>query len=461
MRMVWSDVTLVVLSRANTRLLSLLLTSVARCSERAFVKTVIVEDRVDSTEAQPSLPSSIFGRVERLCNDGVCGKTYSLDRAYDSVSTRYILQCEIGWELTQPGFIGRALQIFNEDPSIFQILLSNPSGSGTPSLEKDVGPLSAAKQSVGLGPRIIRTQFYRRIGSLGRFLGYGSGDIRAPDLLHELAHRLRGRTIVLSRRAARRFTDAPTLEGGTTRSPKVLFAIPVCHSYTYTSPEESSTESSSGGSRKNGVDSARVQTLRDTWARDLAVHAPYATYRFFYGRGAERLPEPDEIFLNVGDTYTDLSAKVHRMIQWAVAMGFEWIYKCDDDTWAWPDRIIRDMMSAEWRDIQYYGFRHSRGYINGGPGYVLGRRAMEVIAASQPLVCSFEDTIICELLRNAGIQPTHHPGHAVAFHSRWFPVARIREMHRFRAIHPVRPKDMRILGNRVLRSFVVGNSTEE
>ncbi len=235
------------------------------------------------------------------------------------------------------------------------------------------------------------------------------------------------------------------------RSPKVLFAIPVCHSYAYSLPGESLTKSSRGDSRKNGVDSARVQTVRETWVQDLVVHAPYVTYRFFYGQGAERLPEPDEIFLNTGDTYADLTAKVHRMIQWAVAMGFEWMYKCDDDTWAWPEWIIRDIMSTEWRDIQYYGFRHRRGYIDGGPGYVLGRRAMEVIAASQPIASAFEDTIICELLRNAGIHPRHHPGYAVALHSRWFPVASIRKLHGLRAIHPVRPKDMRTLNNRFLR----------
>ena len=181
--------------------------------------------------------------------------------------------------------------------------------------------------------------------------------------------------------------ELPTTLMDTISIPKLLIVIPVCHYYDYSNVTNFPYKTKRRGSDQlnrskldelhmSGPNVNRVAAVRDTWVTEIAVHSPHVGYKFFYGRGKIRGEKADEVFVDVGDSYAELPAKVCRAVQCARDGGYEWVYKCDDDTWAWPDRLIRDIMSPDWAPIEYYGFRHQRGYINGGPGYILGPRAM-------------------------------------------------------------------------------------
>ena len=85
----------------------------------------------------------------------------------------------------------------------------------------------------------------------------------------------------------------------------------------------------------------RADAVRRTWARD--VHASGADVRFFYGvpEGTENAPLPDDsVMLPVDDGYTALALKVKMMLAWALAQGYDRIFKCDDDAYIIPARLL-------------------------------------------------------------------------------------------------------------------------
>ena len=60
-------------------------------------------------------------------------------------------------------------------------------------------------------------------------------------------------------------------------------------------------------SGNRGQISERLQAVRATWWPDIP---PNVDGRFFFGRGADREPLPDEVFLDVPDNYECLPHKV-------------------------------------------------------------------------------------------------------------------------------------------------------
>jgi hypothetical protein len=138
---------------------------------------------------------------------------------------------------------------------------------------------------------------------------------------------------------------------------KLLIAISSCYDF-----------------EKNGNN----QVLRDTWLPDAG------DYKFFFGtgQGAEdaTLP-PDAVLLpDVYDDYGHLSAKTQASLRWAAERDYEFVYRCFPDTYCRPERLS----SCGFEAYDYYGdFRTEHctpdNYPSGGPGYVLSRRAFELL----------------------------------------------------------------------------------
>lgn len=119
---------------------------------------------------------------------------------------------------------------------------------------------------------------------------------------------------------------------------------------------------------------------RGTWISKLPKGV---SYRFFYGQGRLN-PRPfryaDEVDLDVPDDYDHLALKVRAVLNWAFAQGYDAVFKCDDDTYVFPERLAalgRFDYAGEARD-----FDGSNAKICSGGGYWLSRKALRAVVMS-------------------------------------------------------------------------------
>lgn len=160
-----------------------------------------------------------------------------------------------------------------------------------------------------------------------------------------------------------------------------------------------------------------MQAQRDTWLRDM--HG-IADYKFFLG-----LPHSDAedvVSLSTSDgpiwvSYRNgprtlvLNRKTEGLIKYAFDNGYDFVFKCDDDTYVWPHRLI-------WGGFEQYdysgfvdrhyakdiGFYH---WAQGGAGYWLSRKAMSVILEHGLHLVPAEDFAVGQILARHGIKPHH------------------------------------------------------
>ncbi|MDR2513345.1 MAG: glycosyltransferase family 92 protein [Puniceicoccales bacterium] len=137
----------------------------------------------------------------------------------------------------------------------------------------------------------------------------------------------------------------------------------------------------------------RRQAIRETWlSKEVEnVHAV-----FFHGKTEIPTENPaDTVELNVPDTYDLLPTKVLAFFRYALEhYDFEWIFKCDDDTYLAMERVV-SMLDDNYGLI---GDRmlESRGAPSGGAGYFLSRRSIEQLLEQQEDIAQSgpEDLII-------------------------------------------------------------------
>lgn len=100
---------------------------------------------------------------------------------------------------------------------------------------------------------------------------------------------------------------------------------------------------------------------------------------FFHGRGAT--PKDDVVIVNCDDGYFDLTSKTKLKVKLALEKGYDYVFMCFPDTYACAERLL----CSGFEQYDYYGdvFCHPGGnpYCQGGPGYFLNRKAMQVIDA--------------------------------------------------------------------------------
>src|SRR5579864_1077075 len=82
------------------------------------------------------------------------------------------------------------------------------------------------------------------------------------------------------------------------------------------------------------IEQAEIQ--RQTWVPLCAKYG--IDVKFFLGQST-RAPREDEVYLDVDDGYAGLPAKVQAMLAWAVAQGYDYILKTDDDVYIVPGRL--------------------------------------------------------------------------------------------------------------------------
>ena len=238
---------------------------------------------------------------------------------------------------------------------------------------------------------------------------------------------------------------------------KYLIAIPACKNLTYGlwestesphfDPKHAYLGKGYGTNIHVSGPNDRIEAIRDTWAKDVPDEM---CLKFFYG-GLPKPHEPDhwfmtgpdEITLPVEDDYAHLPHKVVAIFRWALAEEYDYVLKCDDDTYVWPERALEEI---RWKQWQYAGYMaHPGSYISGGPGYWLGRKAMQIIAEVQPWTWA-EDMIVGETLYKHHIKGYELKTHLCGLADHW--VSPDRDFTGAVTAHAVRAEHMRLIYDR-------------
>jgi hypothetical protein len=182
------------------------------------------------------------------------------------------------------------------------------------------------------------------------------------------------------------------------------------------------------------------QAVRDTWLKDISKF-PEVEYKFFIGdntlasaeeekairesvgnpsdpnrginyrekcdecaRSAAReglyTPRVDEIVLPVPDDYLHLPVKTREVLRWADERGYDFVYKCDTDTYVALDRLLKS-------GFEKYDFSGgpSGENVAGGGGWWASRKAIGFVIYRK-IDSWAEDCWLSGVLRSQGI-PLH------------------------------------------------------
>jgi hypothetical protein len=129
--------------------------------------------------------------------------------------------------------------------------------------------------------------------------------------------------------------------------------------------------------------------------------------------GDENVAEPqrvgDTLYVPSRDDYESLPQKTRGLMFWAARAGAERVFKCDDDTFVHVERLLlRAAAAAATTDADYVGFEVTPRVASGGAGYLLSRRAVEVLQATLPAGArGAEDVMVARALKRHGICIRH------------------------------------------------------
>jgi len=155
----------------------------------------------------------------------------------------------------------------------------------------------------------------------------------------------------------------------------------------------------------------RRQAQRETWLPLLTTD-----YRYFIGRPVEAGSESDVVYLDVPDDYDSLPIKVLAMIKWVYDQGYDFLMKCDDDTYVRPAELLvsgfenYDYVGCQFRTTHY----HPYTFAAGGCGYWLSRRAMKAALDYVPYNGyrdTSEDREMGKVMYKMGIKAVHDPAY--------------------------------------------------
>lgn len=138
----------------------------------------------------------------------------------------------------------------------------------------------------------------------------------------------------------------------------------------------------------------RRDACRATW---MAHAAAGIRPVFFVGGRTPLADEPDTVALDCPDTYEALPAKILAFFTHALKHeSFDWLFKCDDDTYVAQNRL-HDLTVGVHELVGNADFLNTKGSANGGAGYLLSRRMIELLAADHSLPdVGCEDIIITQ-----------------------------------------------------------------
>jgi hypothetical protein len=128
------------------------------------------------------------------------------------------------------------------------------------------------------------------------------------------------------------------------------------------------------------------QALRDTWLPCIVG----ADYKFFMGQGS-KCTQPDEVYLDVQDDYSNVTYKAKEMYKWAASKDYDYVFKCFPDTYVCPERLLRSGFEKYDYSGNFACKPPTGTYVCGGTGCWISRRAYNVLISKR---IPTEDTVL-------------------------------------------------------------------
>ncbi|XP_052250815.1 glycoprotein-N-acetylgalactosamine 3-beta-galactosyltransferase 1-like isoform X2 [Dreissena polymorpha] len=134
----------------------------------------------------------------------------------------------------------------------------------------------------------------------------------------------------------------------------------------------------------SGESQDKMNAVNGTWSKRCDKKL------FVYSSAIESPLSPYTIHLPVPESYEHLTGKVRKTLEFVYQQcndSFDWILKCDDDTFIVMDNLRHMLAGLDPQKPAYLGFRLNpafgkydeyvpRGYMSGGAGYVINSRAL-------------------------------------------------------------------------------------
>lgn len=419
------EYTLVVTSCDRHDLLKETLESFIQFADQKPKRTIIVEDSAKPAPAWLDSVRAPLGGILWIPNGKRLGQVYSIDLAYSYVETPFIFHCEDDWRFLRTGFIEKSFRIMDMYGGISTCNLRGDKWCH-PFYNDPRYPFKVAAPywlgpwgGLSWNPGLRRRGDYVRIGSsYGKHIGYTLGSCTHEELISKKYLDM-GYNVAWA-------DDEPFIEhigDGRSRAatkleaaPKILIAIPACREMNYGKWVSGGVEEPREGVHVNGVN-PRIAAIRDTWWKDVAKHEN-VTAKFFYGQPSGDLDpfHGDEIYLTCPDDYESLPLKTKAIAKYALDSGYDYLFKCDDDTACYVERLVGEIMSIR---PEWAGYFHGTMAMSGGPGYILSKRALKYVAEMQPSSWA-EDVSVTFALSNRDFFPAHLEGHRPGFSDHWF-----------------------------------------
>jgi hypothetical protein len=123
----------------------------------------------------------------------------------------------------------------------------------------------------------------------------------------------------------------------------------------------------------------RAKACLDTWIKDIKKPHDY----FFYGDSdqAKKMEKTWDCSPEKGELRARLPEKTYKMLLKSLEYNWDFLFKCDDDTYVKVEELVNLLDNFEKHQDLYMGkpIRSSKGYCRyaqGGGGYVLSRKAV-------------------------------------------------------------------------------------
>ena len=135
---------------------------------------------------------------------------------------------------------------------------------------------------------------------------------------------------------------------------------------------------------------------------------------------AKRVLSENTIAVSCPDDYRNLSLKMKEAfsIISSLKLDFDYLLKCDDDTFVNVDNLVMfDTQNKDYIGSELRGFKHGNGVASGGAGYMIKSKWIPHLSSLIPPQGSkMEDVYVGRAIKCLKINLTHsdkfHPNHA-------------------------------------------------